>query len=79
MDADVHVLVLERGLGLTHDFTLACRHSGVSVLGPVRDATEARTAASDVPVDVLAVELEGPRSRSSATLPPRSAASGSSG
>ncbi len=60
MESDVHVLVLERGLGLTHDFTMACRHSGVSVLGPVRDATEARTAASDVPVDVLAVELAGP-------------------
>ena len=60
MDADVHVLVLERGLGLTHDFTMACRHSGVSVLGPVRDVTEARIAASDVPVDVLVVELAGP-------------------
>ena len=60
MDADVRVLVLERGLGLTHDLSLACRHAGVSVLGPVRDVTEARTAAAEVPVDVLVVELSGP-------------------
>ncbi len=60
MDADVRVVVLERGLGLTHDLTLACRHSGVSVLGPVRDVEEARIAATDVPVDVLVVELAGP-------------------
>jgi DNA-binding NarL/FixJ family response regulator len=60
MDADVRVLVLEQGLGITHDFTMACRHSGVSVLGPVRDADEARVAAADVPVDVLVVELTGP-------------------
>ena len=60
MDANVRVLVLERGLGLTHDFTMACRHSGVSVLGPVRNVAEAQIAASDVPVDVLVVELAGP-------------------
>ena len=60
MDADVRVLVMERGLGLTHDLTMACRHSGVSVLGPVRDVAEAQVAASDVPVDVLVVELSGP-------------------
>jgi len=60
MNVDVRVLVLERGLGLTHDFTMACRHSGVSVLGPVRDVAEAQIAASDVPVDVLVVELAGP-------------------
>jgi DNA-binding NarL/FixJ family response regulator len=60
MDADVRVLVMERGLGLTHDLTLACRHAGVSVLGPVRDVSEAEIAASEVPVDVLVVELAGP-------------------
>jgi DNA-binding NarL/FixJ family response regulator len=60
MNVDVRVLVLERGLSLTHDLTMACRHSGVSVLGPVRDVAEAQVAASDVPVDVLAVELAGP-------------------
>lgn len=60
MEADVHVVVLERGLGLTHDLTMACRHTSVSVLGPVRDIAEARIAASDVPVDVLAVELADP-------------------
>src|SRR6476660_2043761 len=60
MDIDVRVLVMERGLGLTHDLTLACRHAGVSVLGPVRDAAEARAAAEDVPVDVLVIELTGP-------------------
>ena len=60
MDIDVRVLVMERGLGLTHDLTLACRHKGVSVLGPVRDAAEAQGAAAEVPVDVLAIELSGP-------------------
>jgi DNA-binding NarL/FixJ family response regulator len=60
MDTNVRVLVLEHGVGLTHDLTLACRHSGVSVLGPVRDAAEARAAAAEMPVDVLAVELTGP-------------------
>jgi DNA-binding NarL/FixJ family response regulator len=60
MDIDVRVLVMERGLGLTHDLTLACRHAGVSVLGPVRDAAEAQAAAADVPVDVLVIELSGP-------------------
>ncbi len=60
MDTNVRVLVLEHGVGLTHDLTLACRHSGVSVLGPVRDVAEARAAAAEMPVDVLAVELTGP-------------------
>jgi len=60
MDNDVRVLVMERGLGLTHDLTLACRHTAVSVLGPVRDAVEARTAIKDVRVDVLVIELTGP-------------------
>jgi DNA-binding NarL/FixJ family response regulator len=60
MTIDVHVLVLERGLGLTHELTMACRRSGVSVLGPVRTVAEATVAASDVPVDVLVIELVGP-------------------
>jgi DNA-binding NarL/FixJ family response regulator len=60
MNIDVRVLVMERALGLTHDLTLACRHSGVSVLGPVRDLAEAIAAASEVPVDVLAIELSAP-------------------
>ncbi len=60
MDADVRVLVMERGLGLTHDLTYACRHAGVSVLGPVRDVAEAQAAAAEVPVDVLVVDLNGP-------------------
>ena len=51
---------MERGLGLTHDLTFACRHAGVSVLGPVRDVAEAEAAAAEVPVDVLVVELAGP-------------------
>ena len=59
MDIDVRVLVMERGGGLTHDFTLACRHSGVSVLGPVRDVVEAQAAAAEIRVDVIAVELTG--------------------
>lgn len=60
MTVDVRVLVQEQGLGLTHDLTVACRRSGVTVLGPVRDASEARSAAADMPVDVLAIELAGP-------------------
>jgi DNA-binding NarL/FixJ family response regulator len=60
MGTDVRVLVMERGLGLTHDLTVACRHSGISVLGPVYTAVEAQAAASDVPVDVLVFELTGP-------------------
>jgi DNA-binding NarL/FixJ family response regulator len=60
MLADVRVLVMEPGLGLTHDLTLACRHSGVSVLGPVNDLAEAELAAAEVPVDVLVLELTGP-------------------
>jgi DNA-binding NarL/FixJ family response regulator len=60
MTTNVEVLVLERGVGLTHDLTFACRHSGVSVLGPVRNIAEAHAAASEMPVDVLAVELDGP-------------------
>ena len=60
MDADVRVLVMEGGLGLTHDLTYACRHAGVSVLGPVRDVAEAEAAAAEVPVDVLVVDLDGP-------------------
>jgi DNA-binding NarL/FixJ family response regulator len=60
IDIDVRVLVMERGLGLTHDLTLACRHAGVSVLGPVRDVAEAQAAAAEVPVDVIALELTGP-------------------
>jgi DNA-binding NarL/FixJ family response regulator len=59
MDADVRVLVMERGLGLTHDLTRACRHAGVVVLGPVRGVAEAETAAVEVRVDVLVVELAG--------------------
>jgi DNA-binding NarL/FixJ family response regulator len=57
MNTNVRVLVLERGVGLTHDLTLACRHSDVSVLGPVRNVAEAQTAASDMSVDVLALDL----------------------
>ena len=57
---------MERGLGLTHDLTLACRRTGVSVLGPVRDVAEAQVAAAEVPVDVLAIELPAPRSTSCA-------------
>ena len=60
MEADVRVVVMERGLALTHDLTMACRHSSVSVLGPVRNVAEAQIAASDVPVDVLVIELTGP-------------------
>ncbi len=60
MNADVRVLVLERGLGLTHELSLACRHSGVSVLGPVRDVSEAGATVADLPVDVLVIELAGP-------------------
>ena len=60
MDADVRVLVMERGLGLTHDLTYACRHAGLSVLGPVRDVAEAEAATAEVPVDVLVVDLDGP-------------------
>ena len=60
MDADLRVLVMERGLGLTHDLTYACRHTGVSVLGPVRDVAEAKAATAEVPVDVLVVDLDGP-------------------
>jgi two-component system, NarL family, response regulator DevR len=58
MDADVRVLVMERGLGLTHDLSYACRHVGVSVLGPVRDVAEAEAAVADVPVDVLVVDAD---------------------
>ena len=60
MDTNVRVLVLEQGVGVTHDLTFACRHSSVSVLGPVRDIAEARRAADEVPVDVLALELTDP-------------------
>jgi DNA-binding NarL/FixJ family response regulator len=60
MDDNVRILVLERGVGLTHDLTFACRHSSLSVLGPVRDIAEAQLAASEIPVDVLAVELASP-------------------
>ena len=60
MDADVRVLVMERGLGLTHDLTYACRHASLSVLGPVRDVAEAEAATAEVPVDVLVVDLDGP-------------------
>jgi len=58
MDANVRVLVMERGLGLTHDLSYACRHAGVSVLGPVRDVAEAEAAAADVPFDVLVVDAD---------------------
>jgi len=58
MDADVRVLVMERGLGLTHDLSYACRHAGVSVLGPVRDVAEAEAAAADVSFDVLVVDAD---------------------
>jgi DNA-binding NarL/FixJ family response regulator len=57
MEIDVRVLVIERGLGLTHDLTLACRHAGVVVLGPVRDVAEARSAVVETAVDVIALEL----------------------
>ena len=60
MSIDVRVLVLEQGLGLTHALTVACRRSGVSVVGPARDVAEAATAANQLPVDVLVVELTGP-------------------
>ena len=60
MDTNVRILVLEQGVGLTHDLTFACRRSGLSVLGPVRDVLEARSAAAEIPVDVLALELTGP-------------------
>jgi DNA-binding NarL/FixJ family response regulator len=60
MNVDVRVLVLERGLRLTHDLSYACRHTGVSVLGPVRDVSQAEVAASEVLVDVLAIELWSP-------------------
>jgi len=59
MDADVRVLVMERSLGLTHDLTYACRHAGVSVLGPVRNVAEAEAAAAEVPIDVLVVDVHG--------------------
>jgi len=49
---------MERGLGLTHDLSYACRHAGVSVLGPVRDVAEAEAAAADVSFDVLVVDAD---------------------
>jgi len=58
MNADVRVLVMERGLGLTHDLSYACRHAGVSVLGPVRDVAEAEAAGADVAFDVLVVDAD---------------------
>jgi two-component system, NarL family, response regulator DevR len=57
MDTNVRVLVLERGVTLTHDLTFACRHSTVSVLGPVRNVADADAARTEIPVDVLAVEI----------------------
>jgi DNA-binding NarL/FixJ family response regulator len=60
MRDDVRVLVLEQGLGVTHDLSFACRHTGVHVLGPVRNVEEAQAAAADVPVDVLVVDLDDP-------------------
>lgn len=60
MNADIRVLVLEQGSRLTHDLTLACRRSGIFVLGPVRDVAEARAAAFEMSVDVLVIELAGP-------------------
>jgi DNA-binding NarL/FixJ family response regulator len=60
MNADIRVLVLEQGSRLTHDLTLACRRSGIFVLGPVRDVAEAQTAAFEMSVDVLVIELAGP-------------------
>jgi two-component system, NarL family, nitrate/nitrite response regulator NarL len=60
MNADIRVLVLEQGSGLTHDLTLACRRAGIFVLGPVRDVAEAQAAALEMSVDVMVVELSGP-------------------
>lgn len=60
MRDDVRVLVLEQGLGVTHDLSFACRHTAVDVLGPVQTIEEALAAAADVPVDVLVVELDEP-------------------
>jgi DNA-binding NarL/FixJ family response regulator len=60
MNADIRVLVLEQGSRLTHDLTVACRRSGVFVLGPVRDIAEAQAAAVEMSVDVLVVDLAGP-------------------
>jgi DNA-binding NarL/FixJ family response regulator len=60
MRDDVRVLVLEQGLGVTHDLSFACRHTGVHVLGPVQNVKEAEAAAREVPVDVLVVHLGDP-------------------
>jgi len=57
MHDDIRVLVLEQGLGVTHDLSFACRHTGVDVLGPVKNVKEAQAAAADVRVDVLVVHL----------------------
>ena len=60
MNADIRALVLEQGSSFTHDLTLACRRSGIFILGPVRDVDEAEAAAREMSVDVLIVELAGP-------------------
>ncbi len=60
MNADIRALVLEPGSSFTHDLTLACRRSGIFILGPVRDVAEAQAAALEMSVDVLIVELSGP-------------------
>ncbi len=60
MNADIRALVLEQGSSFTHDLTLACRRSGIFILGPVRDVAEAQAAALEMSVDVLIVELSGP-------------------
>jgi len=59
MEANIRVLVMERGLGLTHDLNYACRRANVSVLGPVRGVAEAETVVGEAPVDVLVIDLEG--------------------
>jgi two-component system, NarL family, nitrate/nitrite response regulator NarL len=57
---DIGVLVVG-SVGLAQDLVLACRRrSGIRILGPVEDATEAVSAAAIAPVDLAIVDVDPP-------------------
>ncbi|MEO8424490.1 MAG: response regulator, partial [Actinomycetota bacterium] len=60
MVEDIRVLVVDRGAGLANGLICGLPGDGVSVLGPVADATAALRALKLEPINLVLVDLDRP-------------------
>ena len=70
MDEDIRVLVVDGSPGLAPGFICGLPGDGVSVLGPVADATAALNALQLEPINLVLVDLDRPDEDGDRDRPP---------